>query len=124
MNKLGKKGEMFVADYLVEKNFKIIYCNYHSRYGEIDIICENEKYIVFVEVKLRKKNSLIKGVEAVSKSKRIKIIKTALVYLMNNICEKQPRFDVAEITAGKKEDDLNLNYIENAFDTEELNAFF
>lgn len=124
MNEIGKKGENYVSEYLKKRGFKIIYRNYHSRYGEIDIICEDEKYIVFVEVKLRKKNSLIRGIEAVSKSKRIKIIKTALVYLINNTCEKQPRFDVAEIISDKKEDDLILNYLENAFDTEELNAFF
>lgn len=124
MNEIGKKGENYVSEYLKKRGFKIIYRNYHSRYGEIDIICEDEKYIVFVEVKLRKKNSLIRGIEAVSKSKRIKIIKTALVYFINNTCEKQPRFDVAEIISDKKEDDLILNYLENAFDTEELNAFF
>lgn len=124
MNEIGKKGENYVSEYLKKMGFKIIYRNYHSRYGEIDIICEDEKYIVFVEVKLRKKNSLIRGTEAVSKSKRIKIIKTALVYFINNTCEKQPRFDVAEIISDKKEDDLILNYLENAFDTEELNAFF
>lgn len=124
MNEIGKKGENYVSEYLKKMGFKIIYRNYHSRYGEIDIICEDGKYIVFVEVKLRKKNSLIRGTEAVSKSKRIKIIKTALVYFINNTCEKQPRFDVAEIISDKKEDDLILNYLENAFDTEELNAFF
>lgn len=124
MNETGKKGENYVSEYLKEKGFKIIYRNYHSRYGEIDIICEDEKYIVFVEVKVRKRNSLVKGLEEVSKSKRIKIVKTALIYLMNNNCEKQPRFDVAELTTETKEDDLILNYLENAFDTEELNAFF
>ena len=38
MNEIGKKGENYVSEYLKEKGFKIIYRNYHSRYGEIDII--------------------------------------------------------------------------------------
>ena len=74
MNETGKKGENYVSEYLKEKGFKIIYRNYHSRYGEIDIICEDEKYIVFVEVKVRKRNSLVKGLEAVSKSDRKSVV--------------------------------------------------
>ena len=122
MNESGKKGEKFVAEYLENQGFKVSCMNYHSRYGEVDIIVEDEKYIVFVEVKLRKKNSLIRGIEAVNKSKRIKIIKTALVYLMNYKCTKQPRFDVAELF--DSQNGLTINYLKNAFDTEELDEFF
>ncbi len=122
MNESGKKGEKFVAEYLENQGFKVSCMNYHSRYGEVDIIVEDEKYIVFVEVKLRKKNSLIRGIEAVNKSKRIKIIKTALIYLMNYKCTKQPRFDVAELF--DSQNGLTINYLKNAFDTEELDEFF
>lgn len=120
----GKNGEKFVAKYLENKGFKICRTNYHSRYGEIDIICENEKYIVFVEVKLRRKNSAIRGIECVGKSKKVKIIKTAFVYLINNFCSKQPRFDVAELNEDNVDGTLSLNYFENAFDAEVYNAFF
>ena len=122
MNERGKKGEKFVAEYLENQGFKISCMNYHSKYGEVDIIFEDEKYIVFVEVKLRKKNSLIRGIEAVNRSKRIKIIKTALVYLMNHVCTKQPRFDVAELFDFQS--GLTVNYFKNAFNTEEFDAFF
>ena len=122
MNESGKKGEKFVAEYLENQGFKVSCMNYHSRYGEVDIIFEDEKYIVFVEVKLRKKNSLIRGIEAVNKSKRIKIIKTALVYLMDYKCTKQPRFDVVELF--NSQSGLTINYLKNAFDTEELDEFF
>ncbi len=122
MNESGKKGEKFVAEYLENQGFKVSCINNNNRYGEVDIIVEDEKYIVFVEVKLRKKNSLIRGIEAVNKSKRIKIIKTALIYLMNYKCTKQPRFDVAELF--DSQNGLTINYLKNAFDTEELDEFF
>ena len=124
MNESGRKGERFVAEYLENQGFKISCMNYHSRYGEIDIIFEDEKYIVFVEVKLRRKNSAIRGVECVGKSKKVKIIKTAFVYLINNFCSKQPRFDIAELNEDNVDGTLSLNYFENAFDAEVYNAFF
>ena len=48
---IGKKGEEIAKNYLLSKKFSIIKQNYHSRYGEIDVICEDKNYIVFVEVK-------------------------------------------------------------------------
>ena len=49
----GRKGEAFVEKLLKRKGFRILEKNYHSRFGEIDIIAENRQYIVFVEVKTR-----------------------------------------------------------------------
>ena len=80
----GNKGEAFVTDYFLTKGYALRERNYHSRYGEIDIILENNEYIVFVEVKTRKCSATLRGIEAINKSKRIKIIKTAFVYLLNN----------------------------------------
>ena len=50
----GAWGEAIAAEYLRKKHFKIISNGYHSRFGEIDLIAQNRKYLVFVEVKLRK----------------------------------------------------------------------
>lgn len=99
--------------------------NFHSKYGEIDIIAKNDKYIVFVEVKTRKQFSIVSPAGAVTKSKRNKIIKTAFVYMESNIINMQPRFDVIEITT--KDDGAkikSINHIENAFCQEEEYAAF
>lgn len=126
MNKsssLGKLGEEVVCTYLKRKGYKVKCTNYHSRYGEIDIISENEKYIVFVEVKTRRSFNFSRGIEAVNKAKRIKIIKTAFCYLSENESLKQPRFDIAEVLIDAK-NDARIYYHENSFDVEECNAFF
>lgn len=121
---IGKLGEEATQEYLLNKGFALVDSNYHSRYGEIDIICEDDKYIVFVEVKTRKNGSLVRGIHAVNIPKREKIIKTALMYFSEYGVVKQPRFDVAEVIVNKKGECEKINYYENAFDTEELGAFF
>ena len=54
----GKLGEDITADYLCKNDFEIVARNYHSRYGEIDIIAKNSEFIAFVEVKARNEKAL------------------------------------------------------------------
>ncbi len=122
----GKMGEAFVVKLLTEKGFEVVKKNYSCRYGEIDIIAKNEKYIVFIEVKTRKPKALVTGTYSVGIAKQKKIIKTALTYLSENPIPLQPRFDVIELEYVK----INpftvskINHIENAFILEEANAAF
>ena len=77
----GKAGEKYICTYLAKNGYNIICTNYSSRYGEIDVIAENESVIAFVEVKTRKPNSLASGLESITSSKLKKFIKTAADYL-------------------------------------------
>ena len=54
-NIVGAWGESLAAEYLRKKRYKIIAANYRQKFGEIDLIVADKKYLVFVEVKLRKK---------------------------------------------------------------------
>ena len=121
---LGRKGESYVCEYLNSKGYIINEVNYHSRYGEIDIISQNEKYLVFVEVKTRKSFKFSRAIEAVNRSKRIKIIKTAYFYISSKSLSKQPRFDVAEVLMDNSKEVKKLLYHENSFSVEECDAFF
>ena len=114
-NNMGEIGEIKAADFLKEHKYKIHSVNYHSRFGEIDIIATNSEYIVFVEVKLRKQNSLYSAIEAISFSKQQKIIKTAEIFLSENILDLQPRFDVIAITTNSKNEILDIEHLENVF---------
>lgn len=114
IGKVGLEGEKRVANYLRNKGFTVIKQNYSCRFGEIDIIAENNEYILFVEVKTRKENSLVSGMEAVDGFKQEKILKTANHFLVKTESEKQPRFDVAQVTV-TAEGKFNLKYIKNAF---------
>jgi len=96
---LGAWGEAIAAEYLRKKRYKLLASGYHSRFGEIDLIVSNYKYIVFVEVKLRKTPAFASAREAVDRRKQDKIRTTASVYLASNPTALQPRFDVIEIYA-------------------------
>ena len=47
---VGAWGEAVAAEYLRKKHYKILANSYHSRFGEIDLIVQNRKFLIFVEV--------------------------------------------------------------------------
>ena len=105
-------------DYIHSRNkFGITAMGYRSRFGEIDVIAEDAKTVVFVEVKLRKNSDFAAAREFVDRKKQCRIISTAKLWLMENDCEKQPRFDVIEIYApfGIQTAKPEINHIKNAF---------
>ena len=116
---VGKAGEDFVAQYLRSNGYIILKRNWRdSRYGEIDIVAENRECIAFVEVKTRKKNAIVSGVEAVDFAKQQRT-KNAATNFMRKLRTNLPhRIDVAEVIIvdeKNKEFDFKINYIENAF---------
>ena len=48
---IGDFGESEACEYLKKQGYIIVEKNFHSRYGEIDIIALDEHCTVFVEVK-------------------------------------------------------------------------
>lgn len=120
--KIGDYGERVCKNYLMKLGYNILELNYSSRYGEIDIIASKDEYLAFVEVKTRAKNSIVKGCEAVNKSKMLKIIKTAYQYLQFFNLDLQPRFDVCEIYIYKNVVD-KINYIKNAFNLNSVGEY-
>jgi len=116
-NLTGAWGEALAAEYLRKKHYRLVAAGYRSRYGEIDLIVCDKTYLVFVEVKLRKKDSFAAAREFVDAGKQNRIRATASIYLSQNPTELQPRFDVIEIyapegTATKKP---IINHLEDAF---------
>lgn len=112
---LGKKGEDFAANFLEKIGYEIIERNFHSRYGEIDIIAKKDEYIAFVEVKTRKADVKYAPSEAVTYTKQKKINLTALTYIVKNDVSLQPRFDIIEVMSNEGRI-YKVNHIENAFD--------
>lgn len=115
---IGAGGERYVMQRLIKEGYKIVYANYKSRFGEIDIIAQNKSYIIFVEVKTRGENHLGLPREAVNQAKQDRIIKTALIYLSSHKTDLQPRFDVAEVYLDGNNKVMDYQYFENAFSAE------
>lgn len=97
----GALGEDAVCAELEKRGHTIICRNYRKKIGEIDIISKTGGFIVFTEVKTRKYNSLVSGLEAVNTAKQRKIVLTADVYLTENPTDLQPRYDIAEVTIAR-----------------------
>lgn len=116
---IGRIGEQLVADWLKTKGYIIVKQNFRCDFGEIDIVAENPKTVVFVEVKTRKENSLTAPKYAVDFNKQRKIAATAKIFLKQAfLSDMNYRFDVAEVTYRTAEDKnlkYGLNYIRNAF---------
>lgn len=109
----GQQGESVVAQHLENEGYKIIARNYRQRCGEIDLIATRDEVLCFVEVKTRSTEYFPTPL-VVTKSKQLKIIRTARNYaLRNGIRDKVLRFDVA-IVIGNSEN-FNIRYLANAF---------
>ena len=80
---IGNKYEDKSVKILVKEAYKILERNYQNRFGEIDIIAEKNKEIVFIEVKYRKTNKFGYGYEAVDRRKIMKILKLANYYIQS-----------------------------------------
>ncbi len=118
MDKLekGRLGEDAVCSFLEQRGHEIIARNYHRRCGEIDIISKCGGFVVFTEVKSRKRGSMISGLEAVGLRKQAKIIRTADLWLSDNDTGLQPRYDIAEVTlAGNVPRVVSIQVYEDAF---------
>ena len=114
---LGSWGEEQAAIYLRKKKYKILAMNFRCRFGEIDLIASNRKYLVFVEVKLRKSDSFAAALEFVDRNKQDRLRTTAQLYLSQNPSNLQPRFDVIEVYApeGVQTQKPIINHMEDAF---------
>ncbi len=110
---LGKRGEQLAADYLRDKGWRILERNWATGHREVDIIAEDEEFIIFVEVKTRGPDFRLHPREAVPVPKQRNIIHVAQVYLLSHECEKEARFDIISVVSDGIEH--RLEHIRDAF---------
>ncbi len=113
----GAWGEALAAEFLRKKKFSLVAANYRSRFGEIDLIVKDRKFLVFVEVKTRRAATFAQAREFVDWRKQDKLRMTASCYLSENPTSLQPRFDVVEIYApqGERTEKPEIIHLEDAF---------
>jgi putative endonuclease len=110
---LGQKGEDLAADHLKKAGYKILFRNWKWGKNEIDIIAENQEFIVFAEVKTRSEDFLMAPVTAVNKDKQRTLIYAANGYIQRYGVDKESRFDI--ITVIQAGDSYKIDHIEGAF---------
>ncbi len=116
-NLAGAWGEALAAQFLTRKKYVVVAAGYRCRYGEIDLIVRNKKYLVFVEVKLRKTADFAQAREFVDFHKQNRLRTTAQMYLSQHPTQLLSRFDVIEIYAPEGTATRNpiISHLEDAF---------
>jgi putative endonuclease len=114
---LARKGEEFAMNVLLRKNYEILQMNFHSRFGEIDIIAKTPSHLIFVEVKTRCDLDRDLALESVTPKKQKRITMTALHYLQQhqefNDC--MIRYDIILVFFHEITANYSFEHIEDAF---------
>ena len=109
----GLYGEDLATSLLLKKGYKILERNWRCGHLEVDIIAENDDYLVIVEVKTRK--SAIFGTPEVfvDMQKQRHLIRAAMYYARFKNVTKEIRFDIISVINSPELQEVN--HIENAF---------
>ena len=112
---LGKQGEDLACGELTRRGYAVLATRYRTRFGEIDIVCDDGGTLVFVEVKARRSNRCGTAVESITSRKQRRIAAMALDYLAwHHKLEHRVRFDVVAID-GIGTDNVRVTVIADAF---------
>lgn len=116
-NNAGLAAEKLAATFLLNHGLKLVMQNYHCRFGEIDLIMQEAKTLVFVEVRLRSNNQFGSAGDSITHQKQQKLIRTAQHYLQSHDVQSNDesacRFDAILMT---NVDLKNIEWVRNAFD--------
>ena len=96
-DELGEAGEKLAVQFLKANGYQIIVRNVRFTIGEIDIIAQHKKNLVFIEVKTRQSAEYCHPIAVVDKKKRQRIKQMAIQYYRNKKCAAKGfamRFDV------------------------------
>ena len=98
---VGAIGEDAAAAWYRDAGYEIVARNWRVRAGEIDIVARRGRVLVVCEVKTRTSDAFGAPVEAITRTKQLRLRKLAGLFLA---AEPQPgcgvRFDVASVTPG------------------------
>lgn len=108
----GAHAEALAEAFLSRHGLRILERNWRVRGGEIDLICEDRGSLVFVEVRLRRRNDFGGAGASITPAKQRRLILAAKHYLAGKR-ERPCRFD-AVLLDGLTE--ASIDWIRNAFE--------
>nr|WP_307989476.1 YraN family protein [uncultured Niameybacter sp.] len=95
---VGTFYEKASREYIEKLGYTTLKMNYRCRLGEIDIIAQDGKYLVFLEIKYRSSKKCGLPRESVNYYKQKRILNVAKYYIMTHYNKEVAcRFDVIEI---------------------------
>lgn len=97
---LGKKGEELALHHITQLGWKLVAKNWRCEHGELDIVAQDDKTLVFIEVRTRRgKSAMETALASVNQRKRERLAQLVDAYcLTEEIAETTPvRVDVIGI---------------------------
>lgn len=112
-NDLGRLGEKKAVEFLVNKGYVILECNWRYRKLEIDIIALKDDILVVVEVKTRSSSGFGLPQDFITKAKIRHLIQAINQYVKIHSRQEEIRFDILAII--KRNNDYSIAHLEDAF---------
>ena len=111
---IGDHYETIATNVVKKEKYQILNTNFKTRFGEIDLICNHNNTIIFIEVRYRKNLEYGGPKESITTTKQKKIIKSAEIYLNKyNLHNQDCRFDVLCISSYQPK--IKIDWIKNSF---------
>lgn len=117
--RLGEWGERQAEQHLLDAGYRIVARNWRAAVGELDLIAEKERTLVFVEVKARSTDRYGSPEEALTRRKRRRLQRAAWRYLEEtDQLRADWRLDVIALVRGSDGEVARLDHFENALEAE------
>lgn len=112
----GRQAEHAALDFLQGCGLKFLGRNYRAARGEIDLILQDGRTVVFVEVRSRADNAWMETVESIDRRKVESIIHASRRYLQQHgiADDTEYRFDVVTLTGKSRAP--KIEWIKGAFE--------
>lgn len=120
---LGALGERIAAEHLAGRGYSVLERNFRTRYGELDVVASDERFLVFCEVKTRiaRRSRNAPGPLASvghRKQDRVRLMARQWLLERRSATRRHPpqmRFDAIGIQLDPSGRLLELDHLEDAF---------
>jgi putative endonuclease len=98
---IGKAGEDLAAQHLTERGFVVVARNYRHKRAEIDLVVQQNDWLIFVEVKARSSSAFGEPESFVDQRKGNLLMQAAEAFVHEHDWHGHIRFDVISVKLGK-----------------------
>jgi len=114
--RVGANAEHYARQWLEARGLKYIEKNYHCRFGELDLIMQDHRELVFIEVRFRSHEGFGTAADSVHVGKQQKLVRSAIHYLhARGLSDEPARIDVLGLHALRPN---AIEWIKNAVSTD------
>jgi len=108
-----EKGDLYedrALSFLLQQGQALVERNYRCKWGELDLLMDENGVLVVVEVRYRKNDRYGSALESVTSTKQARIVAATKHYIVTKKVDQPVRFDVVAITGNSPP-----QWVKNAF---------